>query len=489
MKNLFPKILFALCVAVFAFFPLTDSDIWWHLAAARDFFSNGLSHVDPFCSTPSRTPWINVHLFFEVFVHFIFAHFGALGLVVLKAFLWGVVAFLWVLPVRRPLRLVEFSLAVAFAFLMRYAFECRPVFLSMLFLGLFWNLLPELEKKRSVRFGLSAVFLLGLEWLWVRSQGLFPLGFALSFFALAFSFERLPRKRKIRNGVWFLLLLSVPLWHVDGPRLFLYPFGLLDRLLGGSSAAKIFSREIAENRSPLSLMLSGESELLTAGLFFAVILSLILLLRNKNSECLFRKAWIFVVAFLAVVAERNICLFVFPFAFLLFEVSPISEFCSKRRIPGSVLAVLLLAFTLGTFARSVPAYFRDGNFTSVAAERVPTGAVSFMKSRPMAQGKRLFNDDRSGGYLEWTLPGIKPFADGRFILKDSAFFASYLGYAQKPESFLSAADSLSIGRVLLPVRYFPLWHPLALSLQKNFDWETVYADSLYAVFDRRRNNF
>ena len=109
-----------------------------------------------------------------------------------------------------------------------------------------------------------------------------------------------------------------------------------------------------------------------------------------------------------------------------------------------------------------------------------------MRSNPQSVSSRLFNDDRSGGYIEWKLPGVKTFADGRFILKDSTFLANYLKFSEKPKEFFSFADSLSIQRALLPVRYIPLWIPLAKALEQNPEWTCVYQDSVYAVWDHHR---
>ena len=119
-------------------------------------------------------------------------------------------------------------------------------------------------------------------------------------------------------------------------------------------------------------------------------------------------------------------------------------------------------------------------------ERVPVGAVDFMRQNPMLENSKIFNDDRSGGYMEWALPGVKTFADGRFILKDSTFLASYLNFAEKPAEFFTFSDSLSVNRVLLPIRYIPLWKKLVYALDENSKWNRVYQDSVYAVWDKTR---
>ncbi len=489
MNPLLAKILFSFAVALFAFFPLTDTDIWWHLASARDFLENGPTESDPFCWTASRSPWINIHLYFQLFVHLVFSKFGSLGLVFFKSLAWGTVALLWVLLVKRRISFLGFSVAVGLAFVFRYAFECRPIFVSMLFLGVFWNLLPKLEKRFSMRYFLVAFTLLAVEWCWVRTQGLFTLGFALSFLWLLFSWKILPKKQKWACGIFFAALLTVPLWRSQGVSLWLYPFGLLDRLVGGSSSAQIFSREIAENRSPLTLLFHGENELAMFALLFAILVSAVFLLRRVRSELSFRSAWIFVVCALAAIAERNLSLFFFPFVWLLWErILPTRELFRFHQC--EILAgCFLLAFTVGFFFRSVPAYMRSGSFVAVSAERVPVGATSFIRNHPLPEGFRIFHDDRSGGFLEWNVWDLKTYADGRFILKDSAFLSTYLDYAQNPEKFFLDADSLHIGRVLLPIRYFTPWKNLASAVAGNPDWQIVYADSLYVVMDRRNFNF
>ena len=358
----------------------------------------------------------------------------------------------------------------------------------MLFLGIFWNLLPAIAKKFSAGWFVSALALLVVEWIWVRSQGLFPLGFALSFLTVAFFWKRMPASEKWGSAAFLVLLFSVPLWHLRGNFLWIYPFGLLDRLLGGSSAARMFASEIAENRSPFSLVWNGENVFPMLVLIFLVAVSLARVFARGNFKS-FRNVWIFVVAVLALSAERNLPLFLFPFVWSLWNRSPFDGLLSRFRVKGKIPGILLLAFTLGFFARSVPAYIRNGTFSAVSRERVPVGAVSFMKENPLPTGVRLFNDDRSGGYLEWNLRGVKTFVDGRFILKDSAFFASYLGYARNPGSFFSDAESLSIGRVLLPIRYFTMWEGLAREIAGHVDWKVVYADDFYVVLDRARFNF
>lgn len=495
------RIFFPLAVALFAFFPLTDTDIWWHLAAARDFLENGLPLNDPFCWTPSKSPWINVHLFFELGAFKIFEAFGAVGVLTGKAFLWGFAAFLWIFPLRSRVSFFAAALCVLLAFLFRYAFECRPIVCTMIFLGIFWNVLPSLSQKFSPKWFAAAVALICTEWLWVRTQGLFPLGFALAFLSIAFSWNRLGISQKVSNAAFFFALLLSPLFHAQGRALFLYPLELLNRLVGGTSSAEIFSKQIAENRAPTTLLLNGENVLPMAALLFSVIVCAVAVLKIRRLAAPFRMAWLVIVLFLAVLAERNLALFFFPFVgifasrigawkILFGKIlpkrsdpnSPTKFSATKKKSWATPLAVLLLAFTFGTFARSLAAYFPAGKFEPVSKARVPFDAAEFIARNPV--DSKIFNDDRSGGFLEWKFPGQKTAADGRFILKTSEFLSEYLGFAENPERFFPFADSSGVGRVILPVRYFTIWTKLANELSKRREWRAVYADDFYVIWDR-----
>lgn len=495
--NCFYKISFAFAVAAFALFPLTDTDVWWHLASARNYLEHGLAQDDPFCWTPSRSPWINVHLYFQLALYGIYKMLGTGGLVLVKSFLWGIVAFLWVLPVQKRISFCTFSVAIFFAFVFRYALECRPILATMTFLGIFWNVLPRLLRPISFRWFLWAFLLLGVEWIWVRSQGLFPLGFVMSACAIFFAWKERQKGERFALTTFFVLLLLVPLLHSQGFWLWRYPFALLDRLMGGSSSAQIFAAEIAENRSPLTLLLNGENALSMLVLLLTILFSGWIILTQKFRSENFRVTWLLVVLFLAISAERNLTLFFFPFvSVILFESrSPVnfqkfnansfskkSEQISSGR---SALGMLLLAFTLGFFGRSLAAYRNENAWMTVSENRVPAKALIYMQSHPLSENQKLFNDDRSGGYLEFFLPQTKTFVDGRFILKDSTFMANYLEFARDPQTFFSAADSFGISRALLPIRQIPLWQKLDSAFGKNSVWKNIYRDDFYAIWERK----
>lgn len=418
-----------------------------------------------------RDPVVNVHEYFQQVVAIVYDVGGAPLLVAFKAVLWGVVFALFLRGVKCR-NLTSSAIAVVILFTFRYQLEIRPVLFSLLFLGIYWNVLPWLFRTRNEMGGLCAkrvacvALVLVLQWLWCRFQGLYILGPLFALLILwANGWSR-------RWGAFVVLLFAMPLLHRDGLNLFLYPFGLLDRLLGLSPSAAIFASEIAENRSPITLLMAGENVLQSALMVVFSVAGIVFAVRRlRHAETV----WLLVTAVLALVAERNFVLFL-P---VLFAVVLKTRLALKGSlsIVYPMFAVVLVAFVLGLWLRSISQYD-----SMVAYQRVPVAATQWMLENP--HSGRLFNDDRAGGYLAFMNPSDSTFIDGRFILKTAEFFEKYLQYAESPQTFLHDADSLDIDRVVLPLRYYARWDKLLGTLDSSEKWHVAYRDSLFVVMDR-----
>lgn len=434
-----------------------------------------------------REPVVNVHEYFQQVVAIVYDVGGAPLLVAFKAVLWSLVFALFLRGVKCR-NLMSSAIAVVILFIFRYQLEIRPVLFSLLFLGIYWNVLPWLFRTRNEMRGLCAkrvacvALVLVLQWLWCRFQGLYILGPLFALLILwANGWSR-------RWGAFVVLLFAMPLLHRDGLNLFLYPFGLLDRLLGLSPSAAFFASEIAENRSPITLLKAGENVLQSALMVVFSVAGIVLAVRRlRHAETV----WLLVTAVLALVAERNFVLFLSVFFAVGVKCWPRLCLCKQShdvrpsrlpyRLPPAayrLLPTLLIAFTLGLWAKSLAFYDRS----MVAYQRVPVAATQWMLENP--HSGRLFNDDRAGGYLAFMNPSDSTFIDGRFILKTAEFFEKYLRYAESPQTFLHDADSLDIDRVVLPLRYYARWDKLLGTLDSSEKWHVAYRDSLFVVMDR-----
>ena len=620
-------LLVSVTVALFAVFPLTDTDIWWHLACAREWVTTW---------TPVREPVVNVHEFFQQIVAFVYNLGGAPLLVAFKAVLWGSVFALFLWPsVKRmprdghPEKVPEghpglssriysgtgLAIACILLFVFRYQFEMRPVVFSLLFLGIYWNILPWLiigsgarasrldchgaepmterlghanervhwrgsrlnchgaepmterlghaneraywrgsrlnchgAEPMTERLGhanegvhwrgsrldchsghcagiifriLAAFAVLVLQWFWCKFQGLYILGLLFAFTVFAFESElwnkvACYRKKLDYKKYWLLvaflvLMLAMPFLHREGLRLFGYPMELFDRLVGLSPSAAVFASEIAENRSPITLLMAGEnvlqSSLMIVLILGGIVLACVRWYSQKSPYSSWRLTWqraermevivnyrlqpfcLVVTAVLALVAERNFVLFLpvlFAVAFrhwIEWRFAPEDDRLRDARLSSRdsrlayLLSLILIAFLLGVWVKSLLAYD-----SMVAYQRVPVAATEWMKSHP--HPGRLFNDDRAGGYLAFMNPFDSTYIDGRFMLKTADFFENYLRYSKFPQTFLHDAVSQNIDRVVLPLRYYARWDKLLLALDSAKNWHVAYRDSLFVVMDR-----
>ena len=482
----------AVFVILFAIFPLTDTDIWWHLACAREWVTTW---------TPVRTPVVNVHEYFQLAVGFVYGLGGAPLLVAFKAILWGVVFALFLLPenpkchceVRRTAAISSCMrrslVAVVLLFVFRYHFEMRPVLFSLLFLGIYWNVLPRLfaNSRLTPVNTLFAVLILAIQWTWCKTQGLYILGPLFAVLVLTAgiwnsrkSGDKFSRKAFALRGAFVVALFAMPFLHREGLALFLYPFGLLDRLLGLSPSAAIFASEIAENRSPFTLLMEGENTLECVLMILLCLagmgLAIWRLYKNRRPGVL--NVSLLATAILVLIAERNFVLFL-PVLLATLPNFPFhTPHFTSCRLLSTVYFLLPTFFIFGLWVRSLSAY----DISMVAYQRVPVDATDWMQKHPH-KGK-LFNDDRAGGYLALMNPTDSIYIDGRFILKTADFFERYLNYAKDPALFMHDADSLGIDRALFPLQYYARWDTLLRALQQDSRWHLAYRDEYFAVFDK-----
>jgi hypothetical protein len=444
---------------------------------------------------------VNVHEYFQLAVGFVYGLGGAPLLVAFKAILWGVVFALFLLPenpkchceVRRTAAISSCMrrslVAVVLLFVFRYHFEMRPVLFSLLFLGIYWNVLPRLfaNSRLTPVNTLFAVLILAIQWTWCKTQGLYILGPLFAVLVLTAriwnsrkSGDKFSRKALALRGAFVVALFAMPFLHREGLALFLYPFGLLDRLLGLSPSAAIFASEIAENRSPFTLLMEGENTLECVLMILLCLagmgLAIWRLYKNRRPGVL--NVSLLATAILVLIAERNFVLFL-PVLLATLPNFPFhTPHFTSCRLLSTVYFLLPTFFIFGLWVRSLSAY----DISMVAYQRVPVDATDWMQKHPH-KGK-LFNDDRAGGYLALMNPTDSIYIDGRFILKTADFFERYLNYAKDPALFMHDADSLGIDRALFPLQYYARWDTLLRALQQDSRWHLAYRDEYFAVFDK-----
>ncbi len=110
-------------------------------------------------------------------------------------------------------------------------------------------------------------------------------------------------------------------------------------------------------------------------------------------------------------------------------------------------------------------------------EVYPTAALDFIQRQHI--NGRIFNEYAWGGYMEWKVPGLKPFIDGRAdIFVFNGVFDDFLSATAVRHSF-EILDKYKIDYVFLPPE-----QPLSYLLEHSSAWHSIYADKVAVLFER-----
>ena len=474
-------------------FPVTNTDIWWHLASGRWILEQGaFPAVDPFSAGAMGQKWTDVHWLFQLIACGVHSAGGVLLLVVLKCLLFAAAAaFL--------LKTIEVSagprmrpLAVAWLCLLFVAGRswvlARPIMFSLLFVAVFiWAL--ERFRRDGRRFPLLLLPLVQL--LWSNTQALFILGpliflcvlcgeglshLAARFKVPGFLAERnLPASALARLLRVFALVVIACLLTPYGLEGLALPFKLLGRI--DPAYGQLFAYNVSENLPAWTLERSGAHPV--AGFKWIAVLTFASFLLHLRRISLSRLLLTSAVFFLALMANRNVLLFYLvagPVALLNVSTLPERRGFFGRVLHSPVLAVVVvgaLSLPLGTTAK------REGSVARVAPFTTPRESVEILTRHP--EGGNLFCSVRYGGYLIWTLyPEWQPIIDGRLVIRSAKQFAGYLRVLDQPERFRAYHDNYNFAAAVLPTtgRY----RRLVRHLHDDPGWSLVYTDGTQVLF-------
>ncbi len=490
-----PVVICGLLAAWVVYFPLTNTDIWWHLAAGREMLQRkAFLYTDPFAFSVSNAKWIDLHWFFQIIVYGLHSLGGAPLLIWTKLSM-VFAAVLIISSARKEVWYKLFSAAILSVLLFhaRFLVLMRPILITITAMALFIVILERYSKSGKSRI---LLWMIPVQLVWTNSQGLFILGPVIlgcywlgelmkTIFGCAGGLQSRNRFRHhIRLTAALPMLCATTVINPYGIEGALFPFSLFSRI--DPSHANIYSRNISEN-VPL-MDLSGPD----AGYVYAVMavtaLTLISFFVNRK-----KAQWSHVLltaAFfsLAFMAKRNILLYFFVAAPVL-AVNITDSLTALRlrsekagRTVAYVCAGVLMILIIHNSVLQARVTGHYPRHTMISPFRIPEKAVEYLQRNP-APGA-MFNTVRYGGYLIWTLyPSREVFIDGRLIIRSPKFFADYLAVCGEPEkNFPDLARRYSINHALLPTAVFAQSMPLVKYLYERNDWKVVYADGASILF-------
>ncbi len=487
-------------VAFVVYFPITDTDIWWHLAAAREILSRrAFLYTDPFAYTLDHPPWIDLHWLFQLMAYAVYSAAGAWGIVLAKCAITAAscAVLCLVFPSQRYTTVTAALLALLI-YETRYLVLARPIVVTIACIATFFFCFERFRATSRWRF---LWFLVPLQLVWTNSQGLFAFGPLIAgAYWLGEAFERASKRAPVpANGGrrWGPLeprltlslgaLVATCLVNPYGWKGFTFPLMLFGRL--SPARANVYVYHVSEN-VPLLALGGTERRYLYVVVAVTALVLLSFLANRKNA----RWPHVFVgcgFGCLAFMAVRNVLPYVVVCAPIIgYNLSvpvslPIARGMSSRlrsvvRTGGIVLAGFLIA-ACGVRHMGVVARYPRGS--AVSPFRVPVAAVEYLKRNPV--GGNMFHSIRYGGYLIWQLyPGTKVFIDGRLTVRPTSFFAEYLAILKDPALFERVAERFNITHALLPTAVFYDYMGLVGWLYHSDRWRLAFTDGSSVLFVR-----
>ncbi len=492
-------------VALFAgfvvYYPLTNSDIWWHLASAREMIRRGgFLFEDPFSWTSREGPWINIHWLFQLGAAAVHAVGGAKGLLIAKSLIFACSILLLLLASGRPrYPLPATALVGVLAFQARFLVPARPTLVSVLIIAAYLFCLERCHQRSRIRF---VWLLVPLQAIWANCQGLFALGLAIAgaywveaAAAAAVAVRRgaddeTGRSAEVSRFLTLTCILpglalascATP-YGLEGA---LYPLRLLFRISRGTGS--LYADNVSEE-APLLSLLTTEPHYVW-GVFLVSVAALAVFAANYRR---LRIAHLLLFAgflFLAVSAKRNVLLlYMISGPILLHHLSGVGANTIRRRrlsrfrrpVGYALTAASVAALAIPASRHAAMLAYAGGR--DLSPFRYPVETARILKTHPVPG--RMFNSIRFGGYLLWELyPPTQVFIDGRLIIRTPAFFRRYLAAVDNPALFRPFCREFGITHAVLMTAIFPRYLPLARSLYRDSSWSLVYADGAEALFVR-----
>lgn len=413
-----------------AFSNISDLDCFFHLKSGEYIVTHKeIPRQDVFSFTMEGKSWTNHEWLYQAGLFTVYEKMGPYGLFVLKAALFSLAFFLFLLILMRTDWLVSFFLLLIGLRIAFWRFTLRPDNFSFLFQILF--LLPFAVKKRKALFLLPLV-----QVFWVNMHGFFFLGpLILGLYLIAGKIRPVQTEKNFYQTVKIVFILCLAACFVSPYPIAMvqYPLKTLSDVFSGTS--KAFYQNIQELQSPFRHIPQSAAYLVflvitSIGAFFIRRISLFLTL-----------AWIFFVLFSAN-ALRN-SYFLVPIGIIVFAqaVPRAKELCIHSFLKKNGVLLLRVVLALGAvfiglnlvkeityFDRRGKTYWNNDDHVYLGSifltrdyQDDPGQLIDFIKKHDLPQ--RMFNNFNSGAHLIFNcFPRRKVFIDGRGDFYGPEFF-------------------------------------------------------------------
>jgi hypothetical protein len=408
---LVPLVIGGLAVFAASRAPVSDSDLFWHLAVGRDVAAHGIARTDMYSWTVAGRPVFVDQWLGEILLSLAYAIGSWRGIVTLRAVVVGAIAatVVWTALAERPRRpLIAMLAALPALGLSRFAWTDRPELFGLLCFTILVAVLRAGRRGTLRAFALCPPLLL----IWANLHGSYALGLALT---VLVALERMlvdsPRRRQYAALAAACVLAT-----------FVTPAGLATwTSSGGHFLAP--PRFVQEEGTPDVATLPGA---LFSVALLATLSAALLAPRTRGRDVLFDIAILVPVAFVSMTATRHLVFF--PIA-----AAPFISRWGPDAVARVWSQVTLAWPSAGTWSRSLAAQREspvrlapDAAAGAIAMILLIGGAATAptepdLHDFPVAAvsqlpaGPGLLNRYDWGGFLIWYAPATPVFVDGRLF--------------------------------------------------------------------------
>lgn len=454
---------FALAVValVAGWFPASDPDVFFHLAAGRDIAAaGGVPRVETLTALSAGRAFLNHEWLFDALLWGAFAVGGPAGTTVLQAVLLAALA---LLVARLGVRLgarpwVAVGAMAACLPLVRGAAEPRPWLAGCVLAAGLCHALLDAEAGRRRGLVMAPVLVAA----WANVHGSFPLAFGLWAARLVPALIRRPADVD-RRALGLAGLLMAPAWLAN-------PWG--PSLLGvvWHHAAPVYRDLIPEWRS----IPWGETPARDALMLAWVAVPLLSFLPRPNRSRLQDLGLL--LCFLVPAATSVKFLLGLPIGAVPVAAGNLARAHGGGR-RGRVAAAIAIAGALALAPLAGPPFAGGAGFD---LDEYPVVASADLDRAGFAG--TVFAPFHLGGFLEHANRGaVRPWIDGRAYVHGLEGVRTYLGALAEPASFEALRAAGTIDAVLVDL-HDPSFPRLAAHLAQRPGWDLVSLDDRFALY-------
>jgi len=492
-------LLILLCFAGYVFYmpQIKSFDIWWHLETGKMILAGYFPKVDVLSFTAAGRPWTLHEWGSEVLFFLLFKHFGATGLVALRAMVAALtIATVYRLLVRQGLHtLLALSLTLAAGVLFHKSWSMRPHIFSLLFIVLVFYIVNEYSRygRRRPLAWLPLIFLV-----WINLHGGFVVGFLfLGLWTIGEAINVLLNQRpdKSLRHLFPLILWSALAFLAAFVNPNTYEGVLYPVLYSGNSdlpldvVAEWYPADwvnskyfIFYNFFVIGVLFLSSFRLPAGHLLMIVVFGLYAFRYHRitpfyaavtiplvalSFQHLLRQGWDTIPAYSPALYKKMR----FLSGYMQQRARRIDAFGQRSSRYLFLFLALSLSFGLllsGGMDSLLP--------LGINKFKYPFENIRYLKDHP--QPGNLFNRFRWGGLIAWCLPGKKVFIDGRIDVYGKQITEEYGTVLQLEEGWREILAKYNITHILINPEAPLARHITALDR----DWRLVADDGVSLLF-------